>query len=127
MDANPYAQARLPKYTMEEWHTLTHDTELLMHPEKPILKDGKVLSEVELYELLRLRRMERQPDLAAQLDEIAHWLYDLSWARRARRRYKVWSELSRTAVTTGSRCCIAAGLSTRTGIALWKHFFDTGQ
>ena len=68
VDSNPYAKVHRPKYTMEEWHTLTHDTELLMHPEKPVFKDGQVPSEAELHELLRLRRMERQPDLAAQLD-----------------------------------------------------------
>ena len=62
---------------MEEWHTLTHDIELLTHPETPVFKEGQVPSEAELHELLRLRRMERQPDLAAQLDEIANWLYDL--------------------------------------------------
>ena len=62
---------------MEEWDTLTHDTELLMHPEKRVFKQGQVPSEAKLHELLRLRRMERQPELAAQLDEIANWLYDL--------------------------------------------------
>ena len=56
---------------------MTHDIELLMHPEKPVFKDGQVPSEAEIHELLRLRRMERQPELAAQLDEIADWLYDL--------------------------------------------------
>ena len=34
-------------------------------------------SEAELQEIRRQRRMERQPELAAQLDEIANWLYDL--------------------------------------------------
>ena len=62
---------------MEEWHTLTHDVELLMHPEKPVFKDDRTPSETELHEILRQRRMERQPDLAAQLDEIANWLHDL--------------------------------------------------
>ena len=62
---------------MEEWHTLTHDVELLEHPETPVFKDGQVPSEAELHEILRQRRMERQPELAAQLDEIANWLYNL--------------------------------------------------
>ena len=62
---------------MEEWHTLTHDIELLTHPETPVFKEGQVPSEAELHELLRLRRMERQPELAVQLDEIANWLHDL--------------------------------------------------
>ena len=77
VDANNNARVRTSKYTMEEWHTLTHDVELLMHQEKPVFKDGQVPSEAEIHELLRLRRMERQPELAAQLDEIANWLYDL--------------------------------------------------
>ena len=75
--ANANATVRTSKYTMEEWHTLTHDIELLMHPEKPVFKEGQVPSGAELHEILRQRRMERQPELAAQLDEIANWLYDL--------------------------------------------------
>ena len=71
------AAARAPKYSTEEWQTLTHDIELLAHPEKPVFKDDRAPSEVEMYEILRQRRMERQPELAAQLDEIANWLYDL--------------------------------------------------
>ena len=103
---------------MEEWHTLTHDIELLMHPEKPVFKDGQVPSEAELHEILRQRRMERQPELAAQLDERANWLYDLLGKKGATKMSKLSSELSITAVTTGSRFCSAAGPSTRTGTAL---------
>ena len=33
VDSDATHNYRRPKYTMEEWHTLTHDTELLMHPE----------------------------------------------------------------------------------------------
>ena len=126
VDANPSARAQASKFTMEEWHALTHDTELVMHPEKPILKDGQELSDVQLHELLRLRRMERQPELAAQLDEIAQWLCDLL-GKTGRKTCKVTPELSIIAVTSGSRCCSAAGLSTRTGTAQWKHSFDPGQ
>lgn len=57
--------------------TLKDDVELLMHPVTPVFKEGHAPSEVEVHELARLRRMELQPELAAQLDEIAIWLYDL--------------------------------------------------
>ena len=77
VDANHNARERTSKYTMEEWHTLTHDVELLMHPESPVFKDGQAPSEAVMEELRRQRRMEREPELAAQLDEIANWLYDL--------------------------------------------------
>ena len=76
-DANADTRERTPKYTLEEWHTLTHDTELLVHPETPIFKEGQAPTESELQELVRRRRMERQPELEAQLDNIAKWLYDL--------------------------------------------------
>ena len=62
---------------MEEWCTLTHDVELAVHPETPLFKDGQVPNETELSQILWLRRMERQPELAAQLDEIAKWLHAL--------------------------------------------------
>ena len=77
VDANATHNYRRPKYTMEEWHTLTHDIELLTHPETPVFKDGQVPSEAQLHEILRLRRMEHQPELAAPFGEIANWLYDL--------------------------------------------------
>ena len=57
VDANANARVRTSKYTLEEWQTLTHDVELLMHPEKPAFKGGQVPSEGELHELHRLRRM----------------------------------------------------------------------
>ena len=77
VDASPYTKTHASKYTLEERHTLNHDTELLVHPYTPIFKDGQTTTEAELHELLRLRRMERQPDLAAHLDVIAKWLYDI--------------------------------------------------
>ena len=67
----------VPKYSMEELGTLTHDVELFKHPEKPLLKVGVAPNEMQLQELMWLRRMERQPELAAQLDEVAQWLHDL--------------------------------------------------
>ena len=70
-------RVRRPKYSMEEWCTLTHDVELAVHPETPLFKDGQAPNETELSQILWLRRMERQPELAAQLDEIAKWLHDL--------------------------------------------------
>ena len=74
----PYAKAQRPKYSLEEWQTISHDAEFAEHPEKPIFKDEHaVFTEAEQFELRRLRRMERQPELGAQLDEIANWLYDL--------------------------------------------------
>ena len=95
-----------------------------MHPEKPIFKDGQVSSEAELHELLRLRRMERQPDLAAQLDEIADWIYNLLGKKGEKDVQGIVRAIN---ATTGSRCCSVAGLSTRTGMVLWKHSFDPGQ
>ena len=72
-----YQRECVPKYSMEELGTLTHDVELFKHPEKPLLKDGIAPNEMQLQELMWLRRMERQPELAAQLDEVAQWLHDL--------------------------------------------------
>ena len=77
VDANPYAKAQTPKYTLEQWHTITHDVELEMHPETLLLKEGVELSEDEINELRRQRRMERQPQLSAELDQIVMWLHDL--------------------------------------------------
>ena len=76
---DPDADKRVcrPKHSMEELCTLTHDVELAVHPETPLFKDGKAPNETELSQILWLRRMERQPELAAQLDEIAKWLHDL--------------------------------------------------
>ena len=53
VDANANARVRTAKYTMEEWHTLTHDVERLMHPETLVFKDGQVPGEAELHEILR--------------------------------------------------------------------------
>ena len=97
-----------------------------MHPEKPIFKDGQVSSEAELHELLRLRRMERQPDLAAQLDEIANWLYDLL-GKKGEKDVQGIVRAINNRCNAGSKYCSVAGLSTRTGTALWKHSFDPGQ
>ena len=77
VDANPNATAQTPKYTLEQWHTITHDVELEMHPETLLLKEGVELSEDEMNELRRQRRMERQPELSAELDQIVIWLHDL--------------------------------------------------
>ena len=49
-----------------------------MRPETPIFKEGQAPTEAELQELVRRRRMERQPDLEAQLDVITNWLYDIA-------------------------------------------------
>ena len=77
VDPNAHQKVRMPKYSMEEWCTLTHDVELAVHPETPLFKDGQAPNETELSQILWLRRMERQPELAAQLDEIAKWLHAL--------------------------------------------------
>ena len=77
VDANPNATAQTPKYTLEQWHTITHDVELEMHPETLLLKEGVELSEDEINELRRQRRMERQPELSAELDQIVIWLHDI--------------------------------------------------
>ena len=77
VDANPYTKAQTPKYTLEQWHTITHDVELEMHPETLLLKEGVELSEDEINELRRQRRMERQSELSAELDQIVMWLHDL--------------------------------------------------
>ena len=67
VDSDATQRFRRPKYTMEEWHTLTHDVELLEHPEKPIFKDDRTPSEVELHEIHRLRRMEH--DLSGKVEK----------------------------------------------------------
>ena len=77
LHSDAYQKDRMPKYSMEEWSTLTHDVELAKHPEKPLFKDGIAPNETELQEIMWLRRMERQPEMAAQLDEIAKWLHEL--------------------------------------------------
>ena len=38
---------------------------------------GVVLSEVQMDEFRRQRRVERQPQLSAQVDQIVNWLHDL--------------------------------------------------
>ena len=48
-----------------------------MHPETLVLKEGVELSEVQMDELQRQRRMQRQPQLSAELDQIVNWLHDL--------------------------------------------------
>lgn len=127
VDANPHAKTRTSKYTMEEWHTVTDDVELRMHPEKPVfIKNGRVPHEIELHEIPRQRRMELQPKLVAHRTKKPTGS-TISWARRASRLCKVSSALSITAVTTRPRCRNAAGLSTRTGTALRKRSFDPGQ
>ena len=40
VNSNPHAKAQIPKYTLEQWHTLTHDVELQLHPETLVLKEG---------------------------------------------------------------------------------------
>ena len=77
VDANPNVRAHAPKYTLEQWHTLTHDVELQMHPETLVLKEGVELSEVQMDELQRQRRMQRQPQLSTELDQIVNWRHDL--------------------------------------------------
>ncbi len=109
-------KVRRPKHSMEEWCTLTHDVELAVHPETPLFKDGQVPNETELSQILWLRRMERQPELAAQLDEIAKWLHALL--------LKKGEKDIRGIVRAINNCCNkwfeVAGLSTRTGTALWQ-------
>ena len=53
-----------------------------MHPETLVLKEGVELSEVQMNELQRQRRMQRQPQLAAELDQIVNWLHDLLKKKR---------------------------------------------
>ena len=77
VDANPNVRTHAPKYTLEQWHTISHDVELEMHPETLLLKEGVELSEDEINELRRQRRMERQPELSAELDQIVIWLHDI--------------------------------------------------
>ena len=51
--------------------------ELKQHPETLVLKKGVELSDVQVDELQRQMRMERQPQLSAEVGQIVNWLYDI--------------------------------------------------
>jgi hypothetical protein len=76
--SDAYQKDRMPKYSLEEWGTLTHDVELAEHPEKTLFEDDLAPNETDIQEIMWLRRTERQPELAAQVDEIAKWLHELA-------------------------------------------------
>ena len=102
------AAARAPKYSMEEWQTLTHDIELLAHPARSRCTRYSDRGEWNVNRSSRLNWTRSQIGST------------ISCRRRARKIWEASSEPLITVATTGSRCCSAAGHRPRTGAGPWR-------
>ena len=101
-----------------------------MHPETLVLKEGVDLSEVQMDELQRQRRMQRQPELSTELDHLVNWLHDFLKKKKAKKTVQQIAQAIEnrdSALPRASTCYSKCGRFVPIEPALLRHLCVQGH